>query len=168
MTSAELKYTTHHHAVTPTAPADVLPDASSGFVFKKAVVLDATNRIRIMMQYTDANGNINNSVFKNWTFTVWGNGHRGDKLTSAWYSDKWYFIEVDNILATEFNVNYDFIMNDNEGNEYAISYSVQTYIRNTQVKTDANGNPTLMANCVSALWNYGHAASDYIDTFYNY
>ena len=52
--------------------------------------------------------------------------------------------------------------------EYAISYSIQTYVKAKQDEVDAEGKPTLIANLVTSLWNYGHAASDYIDTFYNY
>ena len=78
-------------------------------------------------------------------------------------AEGYYYIEVEDILATEYNIQYIFMIVDATGAKVGMnSYSIQHYVNKYQDST----SDVKLANLVKAVWNYGHAANDYIDLFY--
>ena len=73
----------------------------------------------------------------------------------------YYSVKLENILATEYDNDYDIFIYNAAGEEVGvITYSVQRYIYNKQNDADS-----AIAPLARALWNYFHAAEDYIDMF---
>jgi hypothetical protein len=158
LTEEQKKLITNYHAVEPNAEPDVKPE---GVIVGKVVVLGSKNKIEILLQ--DATGAANNATkFEGWYAKVYGNGYRGTKIAIKQSDNyaKYYSVMLEDILVTEYDNNYDFFIYNAAGQEVGvISYSVQTYVYKTQNTTkDA-------AALTRALWNYYHAAEDYIDEF---
>ena len=65
-----------------------------------------------------------------------------------------YYVQTDDILATEFGDVYYFNFNDGSGNVTIVSYSVKSYVKTMQ-------NNATAGELVQALWNYGVAANVY-------
>ena len=65
-----------------------------------------------------------------------------------------YYVQTDDILATQFGDVYYFNFNDGSGNVTIVSYSVKSYVKTMQ-------NNATAGELVQALWNYGVAANVY-------
>ena len=67
---------------------------------------------------------------------------------------------IEDILVTYYDNNYEIFIYNAAGEQVGIiEYSIQEYVYNTQDTTKP------AAALVKALWNYYHAAEDYIDEF---
>jgi hypothetical protein len=167
-----MSYITHYHAVPALEGDEYATYEPANVRIRKSVTFGSTNSFRLYFTECD------NNVVTKWVVKAYGPGYRGKELT--WVYDQenaaWY-VEIVNIRATEFDNNYDFFIFEEDGRtpvvgyyknangeilktgDAVISYSVQQYVYNTQNTTkDA-------APLTRALWNYYHAAEDYIDEF---
>jgi hypothetical protein len=78
----------------------------------------------------------------------------------------YYSVVIEGIRATEFDNNYDIFFFDKEGKQVGvISYSVQMYVYDVHCNVHHNNKPMDIEPLTAALWNYYHAAEDYIDEF---
>ena len=158
LTEEQKAYMTHYHAKAPYEFANQKPQ---GVEVGKIVRLGTRNKIEIL--FRDATNAENNATkFDGWFVRVYGNGYLGTDIELK-QSDKYadcYSIMIEDILVTYYDNNYEIFIYNAAGEQVGIiEYSIQEYVYNTQDTTKP------AAALVKALWNYYHAAEDYIDEF---
>lgn len=146
-----------YHAVEPTTYFEDTKFAE--IRVGKMVRFGAANSIRVAFM---ARSGVEVDL-SGWKIEVYGNHHAGTVMTPVWDEEEgYYYVEVADILATEYNIQYMFMFVDGNGTRKGmITYSIQHDVYLNQNSTNAD-----IANLMKAVWNYGHAANDYIDLFY--
>jgi hypothetical protein len=155
-------------------------------VVNKLVSFGDTNAFKILFSVKGGD----NSKLNGYSVEVYGPGYRASKQKLETYTSasgsKYLAATIEGIRATEFDNNYDIFLLDENGKhvqipvvnekgetemvDCVISYSVQMYVYEVHClkyhpAEGAESKELKIEPLTAALWNYYHAAEDYIDEF---